>query len=297
MINWYEPLPGFWLPNTWVADRSRWPDYTSPEYFRLIEEAPDVGAMIVLRGIGEPARRAWGAWLGAFKADKPLTRGWPDLEIIADKMYDTARYKFLVPAWKQAMTKLITEIDDIEDQLSTLLWVAEWVTRKWIPIPPKLLNTAESITKSVDCAGKLLAGVDPFRGLKSSYAECIAAQKRKTRKAREQKAGLLAWFRDNWGRLLEAAQATGTWFEVGIVLGPIFAWIDEGMWGVVAKSPEISNVTAEALFPGYGAAVQAATTDLMQRLEQGWDETWGSADLQDFDPETITDDYPGFWAP
>ena len=297
MINWYQPLPGFWLPATWVADRTRWPDYTDPGYIRFLEEAPDVGAMLVLRGAGQPSKRAWGAWLTAFNNDKPLTRGWADLELIADKKYDTARYQYLVPAWKQAMTKLITEIDDLEDQLSTIMWVAEWVTRKWIPIPPKLLNTAQTINTSVDCAGKLLAGVDPFRGLKSAYAECIAAQRRKSTAARAQKSGLLAWFKDNWGRLLEAAQATGTWGEVGIVLGPIFAWIDEGMWSLVSKSPEISNVAAESLFPGYGAAVQAATTDLMQRLEQAWDDTWQQVDFEEFDADTLAVDYPGFMGP
>ena len=297
MINWYEPLPGFWLPRTWTYDRAIWPDYTDPNYVRALEEAPDVGAMMVMRGIGEPARHAWGAWFGAFGADKPLKRGWQDLEMIAGKMYDTARYKFLVPAWKRAITNIVTELDDLEDQLSTILWVAETVSRKWIPLPKGLLNTAERVNTAVDCAGKAVAGIGYGRGAKSEYVECLSAKRRAKEIKRKQKAGLIAWFQENWGRLLEAAQATGTWFDVGIVLGPIYGWIDEGLWGATKATAENYLLATDALFPGYAKWARETDDEINRAVEQAWDDTWGSADMGDFDPWTITEDHPGFWAP
>lgn len=290
MNNWTEVMPGFWLPRTWTWDRVRWPDYTDPEYIRWLEEAPDFANMLKLRGLGQPTRQQWGAWIGAFQNDKPIATFNEWLAAVTDRLYDAARYKFLVPAWKRKLTELLTEIDDIEDQLSTLLWVAETVSRKWIPIPKGLLSTAQRATTALDCAGKVLGGVIPGRTAKAGYVECLAAIKEGKRQHREAKAGLIAWFQENWGRLLEAAQATGTWFDVGIVLGPIWAWIDEGVFGVIKQTPQISNVTAEVLFPGTGAAVEAAARDLVQRLDDAWDSTWGSGETIEYDelPEWAT---------
>lgn len=273
---WYEALPGFWLPPAWVWTEEEWPDYTVDAYVRALSDTPDISEIIVFRDWGQPSKKAWGAWFGAQQNDTKLNRGWPDLEIIAGKMYESARYKYLVPAWRRALVELVTDLDNIEDQLSTILWVLETVSKKFIRIPPGWLDVIHRSSTSLDCAGKLIAGIGTVRGSKSKYADCLAEVGRDRKKARAQRAGLLAWFQENWGRLIEAAQASGTWFDVGIVLGPIMAYIDEGMWGVIKKTQENYLLAADALFPGY--AQWAAETDaaIAEAIQGAWDETWGA---------------------
>ena len=275
MNNWREALPGFWLPNSWAHDESRWPDYTDDGYIRAIEDTPDISDVIRLRGLGQPTSQQWGAWLGAFNADRAIKQQTEFLAIIADRKYESARYVYLVPAWRRKMVEIATEIDDIEDQVSTILWVAETVARKWIPIPPKLLNAGAKLSKSLDCGGKLLTQVTPLRGGKSEYAECLNELVRSKKRSKEQKAGLLAWFQDNWGRLLEAAQATGTWFDIGIVLGPIMAYIDEGMWGAIKAEQEHTWMRIDAVIPGFKQTVDTGLELLNNEIEKAWDSTWG----------------------
>ena len=289
MNNWNEVLPGFWLPNSWAWTEERWPDYTADAYVRALSDTPDISNIIKIRGYGQPEPRQWGAWFGAFNADKLIERESEFLAVIADRMYESARYKYLVPAWRRTLVEVLTEIDDIEDQLSTLLWVAETVTRKWIPIPAGLLHSAGKITATVDCAGKLVAGITPFRGAKSGYADCLAEIDRKKRRAREQKAGLIAWFQENWGRLLEAAQATNTWFDVGIVLGPIMAYVDEGLWGLTKATAENYLLATDALFPGYAQFAKETDQRINDAVAEAWDSTWGA--LDEWDNEQI-----GEWA-
>lgn len=279
---WYEPLPGFWLPPSWPYDATRWPDYTAEYIASQLEELDEISDVLVLRGWGRPSRRAWGAWLGARREGKDLRRGWPELEQIADRMYDQARYVYLVPAWRRAITRVITALDDIEDQLSTILWVAEWISRRVIPLPPRLLNGAERVRRSLDCAERVLAGVTPFRGRKSEYGQCLRQVAAERERAQKQRAGLLAWFRDNWGRLLEAAQATGQWFSVGIILGPIMAWIEEGMWGAARKTVDNYLIAADALMPGYREDFWRAAEELSEAVDRAWEETWERANS----PET-----------
>ena len=107
------------------------------------------------------------------------------------------------------------------------------------------------------------------------------------RGAREQKAGLLAWFQTNWGRLLEAAQATNTWFDVGIVLGPIMGYIDEGMWGFAQSTADNYNLAIEALYPGYTEERNRIGANIDAAIERSWDETWGS--LDEWDNEQISE--------
>lgn len=295
MINWREALPGFWLPATFVWTEQEWPDYTAPDFERALTDTPDVSDIIKLRGFGQPSPRAWAAWMTAFNADKPLRRGWADLEAIAGRMYETARYKYLVPAWRRAIVETLTELDDLEDQLSTILWVAETVSRKWIPLPKGLLSKADQARRTLDCAEKVLAGATIFRGGKSDYANCLRETENAKKRARAQKAGLVAWFRENWGRLLEAAQATGQWFDVGIVLGPIWAFIEEGAWGLAKRTTDNYLIAVDALMPGYKEDFYRNAEELSNRISQAWDDTWGAVDFQEL--ANIEEDFPGFAAP
>jgi hypothetical protein len=276
MMNWYQALPNFWLPAGTFYDSARWPDFTAPDYVRLLEETLDPLDMIRFLNFGRPDRRAWGSWLNAYNKDKPL-RYRPDFHgPIADRTYETARYKFLVPAWRRAITKVIQELDDIEDQVSTILWIMEWITRKIIPIPPGIMNATTRLARSLDCAEKIIAGITPFRGAKAEYGNCLREAARAKARAKAQHAGLLAWFRANWGRLLEAGQATETWFDVGIILGPIMGFIEEGLWGLAQKTVDNYLVAVDAVMPGYREDFQRNARELSEAVDRAWDETWGA---------------------
>lgn len=278
MNNWQEVLPGFWLPNSWPWTEEEFPDYTAPDYVRALTDTPDIASVIHVRDWGRPSTKAWGAWFGAFKADKLIKRESEFFRPIANAMYETARYKFLVPAWRRALVEVLTDLDNMEDQLSTILWVAEIVTRKFIPIPKGLLDPVKKITNTLDCAGKLVAGITPFRGSKSRYTECLEELGREKKRAREQKAGLIAWFQDNWGRLIEAAQATDEWFDVGLVLGPVFAYIDEGLWGLTKQTAGNYLLATDALFPGYAQWAKETDQQISEAITEAWDSTWGAID-------------------
>jgi hypothetical protein len=272
--NWYELYPGFWIPNTWPVNRARWLDYTRPDYLRILEDAPDPEALLRLGSLTRIERRWWGVWIGSFGCDRPLTPFHPTLHEIADRRYENARYVYLVPAWRRRIIELLTEIDDIEDQVSTILWVVEWITRRFIPIPPGVLNGADALRRSLDTAERALAGITPFRSFKPAYLEELRRAKRAKDNAKRSKNALLAWFSANWGRLLEALQATGTWFDVGIVLGPIFGFIEEGLWGLARYTMNNYLIAADALAPGYREDFLRNAEDLYNRVQNAWNTTW-----------------------
>lgn len=268
-INWMEHYPGFFLPTSWTLDLGRFPDYTDLNFldkaggemmgFVKDEDGVEIARrprvlgvdprdVIRLRGLTQPTKQAWGAWLGAFQDDNRLRRGWPDLEHVADRMYTTARFKYLTPIWRQKIIALATELDDIEDQLSTILWIVGWVAKKWIPKPLlPALNKTRAVADSLDCAGKTLAGIGPARVAKSDYVECMRRRNRRAKQILKQKKGLLAWLRNNYGQTLEAAQASGTWTDVGIVLGPIMNVVEDGWWGMVQTSLSTPSIVLEVL--------------------------------------------------
>ena len=269
MNNWAEIYPGFWLPQGWAIDKDRFPDYTALGYIdkaagelvgtvevdgeEIEARRPkvlgvDPRDVIRLRRLTQPSKQAWGTWLGGFANDRPLKRGWSDLEQIADSMYSTARFKHLTPLWRQAIISIMTEIDDIEDQLGTILWIVGWIGKKWIPKPllPALEKTRD-LTDALDCAGKSLAGMGPAYTAKTDYVECVNDKRRRAKRKLKQKKGLLAWLRKNYGPVLEAAQATGTWVDVGIVLGPIMAVVEDGWWGAMQTALNTPSIILEAL--------------------------------------------------
>lgn len=294
-VPWIEHLPGFFLPGNWKYDAARWPDFTRDYIATRLEQIDEFPEMLQFRDWGKPDPKAWGAWLGGKAEQRELTTIWPDLQKCADTTYDTARYLYLVPAWRRAITMALTEIDDVEDQISTILWVMEWISRRVIPIPPAIMNGADKIRHTLDCAEKQLAGITPFRGSKAEFMNCHRSTTVMVTTHRTRKAQLLGWFRDNWGRLLEAAQATDQWIDVGLVLGPIMAWIEEGMWGLAWKTLDAYLIAADAVAPGYREDFERNAQELSEAVDATWQETWGSID--EWDNDTIIDQFPGFAAP
>jgi hypothetical protein len=140
----------------------------------------------------------------------------------------------------------------------------------------------------------VLSGITPFRGHKSEYEQCLKEINKAKQQQRERVAGLLDWFKQNWGRLLEAAQATNTWFGVGIVLGPIFAWIEEGLWGLAKKTVDNYLIAADAILPGYREDFWRNASELVRRVDEVWDQTWEG--IKSWDSKEIEDSI-GFFAP
>ena len=294
-VPFQEVLPGFFIPGNWAYDANKWPDYSAPDYIRFFDDPPNISDVIVFLDYGKIEPKAWGAWFGAQQQQRTLPTFWPDLDRIARARYESARYVYLVPAWKRTITKVITDIDNIEDQISTILWVTEIALRKFVPLPDRFLAAARRVETSLDCAQKFLAGASPAKSLKPQYADCLRqVQRKKEERARHANA-LVAWLAENQYRLIEAAQATGTWFEVGIVLGPIMAWIDEGIFGLGKSTVLHGTLNAEALKPGYYEATKYTWEKLSDKIEETWLETWDNANFKEtqYDP----DDYPGFFAP
>lgn len=285
--NWYTPLPGFWLPNSWTWTEDDFPDYTADAYVRALTDPVAWDDLVRLGPPPLTTRQAWGAWLGAWGCDRQLKRGWPELETVARARYESARYKYLVPYWSRKITEVLGELDDLEDQLSTILWVLEMVGRKWVPVPPGLLGIGKQTARSLDCAQTLLAGATGFRAGKSKYVDCIDEVTRKKAVMRTTNYTLLGWLQDNFGHILEAAQASNTWSDVGLVLGPLFAWMEEGAWGLIREGAEGYNLGIEAVFPGYIEERNKIARALDEAIEERWDATWGS--LDEWDNEQINE--------
>lgn len=294
-IPFHEVLPGFFIPGNWAYDPVAWPNYTDPDYVRFFEDPPNIGDVIVFMDYGKIEPRAWGAWYGALQNQRELPTKWPELQRVARQKYESARYVYLVPAWKRAITKVLTDLDNIEDQIATILWVMEIISRKFTPLPERWLAAARRVENSLDCAQKIMNGGPAARSLKPAYADCVREMERRRKKRRGDKNGLVAWLAENQYRLIEAAQATGTWFDVGIVLGPIMGWIDEGIWSVGKGEILHGVLSVEGLIPGYYDATKYTWEHLSNKIDAAWDESWGTANLEDvqYDPN----DYPGFFAP
>lgn len=171
MINWYEALPYFWLPNSANYDPFLWPDYSQIGFKEMINDGPDFGRLISGFGDDKPHPAAWASWAKAFREDRPLRFDHAFHRGVANRKYESARYRYLVPAWRRAIVDVVGDLDDIEDQVSTILWVAEWVTAKIIPLPPILMNNAQRLQRSLDCAEKIVAGLTPFRFAKTEHGD------------------------------------------------------------------------------------------------------------------------------
>lgn len=295
MENWYEPRPGFFLPNTWTLDPARWPDYTHYTEEVILDQVTELEGMIHLGGATKPEPRAWGAWLGAQKADKPLKRGWNDFELLADILYRTARYKHLIPAWKRALTAAVTELDDIEDQISTVTWLLEIVLRKFLPIPQGLISAGQRTSRALDSAQQILTSGGLRKDDKWQWLERTRSVRHAKKAARTKQAKLIVWVRENSGKLIEAAQASNTWFDVGITIGQLFALADNMRWEVAKATLGGYNDLFYALAPETMAAGDAALNTWFAEIDAIWDATWGAP--KEWTSEEVMESFPGFEEP
>jgi hypothetical protein len=247
MENWIECQPDFWLPTD--MDCSKWPAYDDIEERTF--DLPNADQILQLGDLGRVPAWAWRAWGGSFKADKKPTFDVGLQQLIAERLYQQKRFRALVPVWRQWLIKAVTSIDDIEDQVSTILWIAEILTKKIPPLRGVDLGAAQKLNRLLDDVERGIAGVTPFRGAKAEWRDRHREAIQTKRRARTRLAKLVVWLQQNWGRLLEAAQATGTWFDVGIVLGPVMGFIEEMQWGLAKATVDNYLIATDALLPGY----------------------------------------------
>jgi len=271
-VHWLECRPGFSIPRS--MDCARFPAY---EDFDL--EGPALTDIVNVLELGRPPRWAWGAWFNAERRDVPLKMDPGLADRLAMRIYDSKRFVALVPAWRRQLIEWLTEIDDIEDQVSTIAWLAETVLAKFIPIPRSVLTFTSGLKRTLDNAEQLLALGTMSRRSKSEWHSKrreIAAGKRA---ARGRLAQLVQWFRENWGNLLEAGQATNTWFDVGIVLGPIMGYIEDGLWTAGKKTLDNYLIAADAFMPGFRETYWEHLSAYGEAIDDRWKELYEGAQL------------------
>lgn len=264
---WYELYPGFEVPRN--LNTAQFPPYGDFD-----PDLPDPLDLVRLGDLGETPSWAWAAWYSARSSARLPNLPLDLLETIAWKKYGSARYLALVPEWRRALVELATDIDDVEDQVSTILWLLEWISGKFIPLPRGALAFADDIRKLLDRAQDALTPISIGRGAKQEWAEQHAEARRKVRAARTKNAKIITWLQDNYGRVLEAAQATGTWFDVGIIIGPIFGYIEEGLWGLAQNTLDNYLIAAEAFLPDYSEDFYRNAEELGTAIEDGMDNYW-----------------------
>jgi len=241
---WKECQPEFWLPVH--MDCTGYPRFQDFNF-----DAPSWNQIIHLGELTEIPKWAWGKWLTAFKKDELPSIPLKYREQIAKRLYQSARYKFITPIWRQYMHTAIGTLDDIEDQISTLVWIAEGIGRKVVPVPRGILNSAKQTSRQIDKATRALSTGNLGKNTKVAYANRQKEIKAARKKAHGTTSKLIFWIKDNWGKMLEAAQATDTWFDVGIVLGPIAGFIEDGLWTLGTTTVDNYLVALDALMPGY----------------------------------------------
>jgi len=151
-----------------------------------------------------------------------------------------------IPEWRQEMIRALTMLDNIEDQISTVEWITRPLTSKWAPTR-WLSKVARRTTEVIDDLEQVLAGPTIAKALRKDRA--ARTRRRAGARARGKASTLQAaasWLQENAGHLLEAGQATDTWFGVGISLGAIFGAIEETQDRFIISAWEGAKFTVAA---------------------------------------------------
>ncbi len=167
-----------------------------------------------------------------------------------------------IPEWRQKLVRLLTQLDNIEDQVSTVLWVTDPLTRRWAPTRA-ISEVAHRTTDAVSNIQQAIAGPALYKALAKSKA---ARKNKRSSRSVTGKLGNLqraaGWLKTNQGRLLEAGQALETWTGVGISLGPIFGAMEEAQDRLFQSAYEGAKFAVAAA----GRAVTRSGSDLDEIL-------------------------------
>lgn len=237
---------------------------------------PRFDDLLVLGDRYQPTKWEWEEWANAKAEGRPSIL----IDDAINEIERTLRFRGRVantevPIWRQRIIGLIGDLDDIEDQLSTVLWLSSFVLKKVPYVGPKLAHKfAKEANFALDDFERLLATGGITRSAKSKYTRM---RKARTRRRRGKRRGLMrgiAWLQNNQGQLLEAAQATGTWFDYGIILGPIMGVIEESVWGIAKWAAKGYGEIIDLFLPGYSEDFARNAAELDRSVSRGWDITW-----------------------
>jgi hypothetical protein len=155
-----------------------------------------------------------------------LTRDQVNAALRGRQLYQDMRMS-QVPQWRQNMIKVLTVLDNIEDDISTVEWVTRPVTRKWAPTRA-LSEITRRVSTQLDEIQKVIAGPTLARALMKRKA---ANGRRRSARAAKGKFSLIqrgaSWIKANQGHLLEAGQSLDNHLGVGLQLGAIMGALEE----------------------------------------------------------------------
>ena len=159
-----------------------------------------------------------------------------------------------IPKWRQETSKLLGTLDNIEDQLSTFSWLAGLLLKKTPLAPLANLRAVEHTQRALDGAQDLLTLRPGGRASKNEHEKRQRRRQLDKLRSGNALARGRAWLESNYGHLLEGAQATDTWWGVGVSIGPIMGAIDEGYFYLARWANEGYLDMADLVHPGSKAA-------------------------------------------
>ena len=159
-----------------------------------------------------------------------------------------------LPKWRQETSKLLGTLDNIEDQLSTFSWLAGLLLKRTPLAPLANLRAVEHTQRALDGAQDLLTLRPGGRASKNEHEKRQRRRQLDKLRSGNALARGRAWLESNYGHLLEGAQATDTWWGVGVSIGPIMGALDEGYFYLARWANEGYLDMADLVRPGSKAA-------------------------------------------
>lgn len=167
-----------------------------------------------------------------------------------------------IPQWRRELLRVVTHLDDIQDQIATIAWITDPITRRWAPtrVVSEILHRSGDVINLME---RIVAGVPRGRYAGKSKADREAA--RSARRARGKIGmfgGAVKWLQKSQGHLIEAGQALDTWTGVGISLGSIIGAMEETADRAFISAYEAAKFTVA----GAGRLIATPGGDLDQIL-------------------------------
>lgn len=140
-----------------------------------------------------------------------------------------------IPHWQQALTRIVTHLDNIEDGIVTACVIGRILAK----IAPRVLGRLIPIVGWAFLAADVLTLAEAFLGIPGNPMfvkrlwDDFRVANPKGWKHRARFNRRLARALPTIGELVEIAQTTDQLFGVGLCLGPIFGCIQEAMWSTI----------------------------------------------------------------
>ncbi len=289
-----------------MADWSTDPTYHSPI---RIPEWQDVIHIRPRAELTREDRRIWKRYLKTtaqkFTTVADLRAGISDAEkslleaqgITPDKLETLLRGRQIyqdirrsqIPEWRRKIVQVLTKLDNVQDQISTILWITDPITRRWGPtrVASTIAHRVGDLISDIEraMAGPLMPGyrtigrgaaakrtpIGASHSVRATDRKHVATQTPQSSRQQTGKGGILQravkWLQKSQGHLLEAGQALDTWVGVGISLGTIFGALEEAQDRLIISAWE----GAKFAVAGVGRSLTKPGSDLDQILREQQD--------------------------